>query len=184
MEQEFYVYLHTDNLGQIFYIGKGCKRRSKSWGKRSKKWLEKAVNGFTVSYAAKNLTEEQAFDLEKKLIAYFFPLGNLVNIYAGGGPVGQSMLKKGIKISEEHRKKLTEANKNYKPERYEKSSKTLSVGEYITPNGNFHSLRLAAEANNCAIMTVRNRCFGFIAKRGDKRYNVPPKNGWSFIKKE
>ena len=184
MENQFYVYLHTDSLGEIFYIGKGCKRRAKSLGQRSKDWKEKAKNGFTVSYAATNLTEEDAFDLEKKLIAYFLPLGKLVNIYSGGGPVGQSMLRTGRKISDEHKQKLTYANKNYDPEKYRKSSETLAIREYITPAGKFHSLRLAAEANQCAVMTVRNRCHGFIAKRGEKKYNVPPKNGWSFVEKE
>lgn len=185
MEQNFfYVYLHADNEGNIFYVGKGCKRRAKSISSRSKEWQEKAKNGFSIIYAAKNLSETQAYNLEKKLIAELLPTCHLVNIYSGGGPEGITLIKAGIKHSEEHKKKLAEANKNYKPERYDKSSKTLAIGLYVTPKGTFHSLRLAAVANQCAIMTVKNRCLGFTAKRGTKTYPVAPKNGWSFTKND
>jgi hypothetical protein len=176
----FYVYTHATLNGKIFYVGKGCGKRSTSSSQRSNAWKQIAKDGYSVSIVADKLLEEDAYSLEKLIISVFLPFGNLVNVYAGGGPVGQHMIFKGRKISLEHKRKLTEANRNYNQSRYDKSSKTLSVGVWKTPNGDFHSLRLAAESNNCAIMTVRNRCLGFTAKRGDKKYPVNPKIGWSF----
>lgn len=183
IKNNFYVYLHCKLDGTIFYVGKGCLRRAKSKGQRNLAWHKIAKDGYTISIIAENLPEDIAYEIEKNLIAYFYPMGNLVNVQAGGGPTGFYHLMKGKKLSQTHRENLAKANKSYQRSRYDQSSVTLSVGTWSTPKGNFHSLRIAAEANNCAIMTVRNRCLGFIAKKGDKKYPVEPKQGWSFIKK-
>lgn len=177
---KFYVYIHTDLNGNIFYVGKGCGRRSNSGSKRSKEWKEKSNNGFFVSRVVENIDEQSAYDIEKQLIAYLHPFGHLVNIYSGGGPVGQSSLFKGRKISDKHKASLTKANRAYKRERYDKSSITLSKGTWITPMGNFHSLRLAAIENKCSIMTVRNKCLGYSAKRKGGNKMIPAENGWTF----
>jgi hypothetical protein len=183
-KNHFYVYCHCKMDGTIFYIGKGCLRRSKSKTNRSQAWRDVAKNGYSIFMVLENLSEEVAYSLEKSLISYFFQFGHLVNIQSGGGPVGNCYLLKNRKFSDIHLKKLSDANKSYNRDRYERSSETLSSGQWITPKGQFHSLRLAAEANFCAVMTVRNRCLGFLAKRDDKKYPVKPKNGWSFIPKE
>ena len=182
-EKIFYVYLHAKPDGQVFYVGKGCGRRAYSANQRNQRWKKVAADGYVVSIVASGISEVQAYELETALIAYLYRFGNLVNIRAGGGPLGQHYLFKGRKISAEHRKKLAEVNRKYKREKYEKSSLTLSVGTWITPSGNFHSLRIAAESNGCSIMSVRNRCLGYIAKKGDKKYPVGPKEGWSFVPK-
>lgn len=180
----FYVYTHSKPNGEIFYVGKGCGRRAKSSSQRSAAWKEITKNGYFVSIVAEGLLEEDAYSLEKSVIKTLLPFGNLINVYSGGGPVGQSMIFKGRKISAEHKRRLTESNRNYNRSRYDKSSESLSVGTWKTPKGDFHSLRLAAESNFCAVMTVRNRCLGFTAKRGEKKYPVNPKEGWSFIGKD
>lgn len=177
---KFYVYIHTDTNGTIFYVGKGCGRRFNSNSQRSKKWKNRSSNGFFVSKVAENLDEQSAYELEKELIAYFYPFGNLVNVYSGGGPIGQSILFKGRKISDDHKINLTKANRSYKRERYDKSSVTLSKGTWVTPKGSFHSLRLAAIENDCSIMTVRNKCLGYTAKRKNGEKIISPENGWTF----
>jgi len=183
IKTNFYVYLHCKPDGTVFYVGKGCLKRAKSKGQRNLAWREVAKDGYTISIIADNLPENIAYDIEKNVIAYFFPMGNLVNVQAGGGPTGFHHLMKGRKLTQQHRENLAKANKSYSRSRYDQSSETLSIGSWNTPNGKFHSLRLAAEANNCAIMTVRNRCLGFVAKKSGKQYLVGPKEGWSFDKK-
>jgi len=180
----YYVYLHSKPDGTVFYIGKGCGKRAYSSAQRTAKWNEIAKKGYVVNIVASSLEEVEAYKLETDLISYLYRFGNLVNVRAGGGPLGQHYLYKGRKLSNQHRERLTIANRSYLRERYDKSSLTLSSGEWITPLGSYHSLRLAAEANGCSIMTVKNRCIGFTAKRGSKTYPVPPKEGWSYKKND
>ncbi len=182
-EKIFYVYLHSKPDGTVFYVGKGCGKRAYSSSQRNRRWKEIASGGYIVSIVASGLSEQISYNLETALIAHLYQFGNLVNIRAGGGPLGQHYLFKGRKISAEHRRRLTDANRSYARNRYDKSSITLSSGVWTTPAGSFHSLRLAANANNCSIMTVKNRCIGYVAKKGDKKYPVGPKSGWSFMPK-
>lgn len=179
----FYVYLHCYLDGTVFYVGKGCLKRSHSSSQRNQGWRNAIKSGYKISLIAENLSENLAYKIEKNLIAYFFQFGNLVNIQCGGGPIGASNLMKGRIISLKHRENLTKSNQSYDRSKYEKSSQTLSIGLWKTPCGLYHSLRLAADANDCAVMTVRNRCLGFVAKRGIKTYPVSPKKGWEFIQK-
>ncbi len=182
-EKIFYVYLHSKPDGTVFYVGKGCGKRAYSHSQRNSGWKKVASEGYVVSIVASGLTEQVSYDLEIALIAHLYPFGNLVNVRAGGGPLGQHYLFKVRKLSAEHRKRLAEANRAYVRNRYDKSSVTLSSGSWITPAGTFHSLRLAAEANGCSLMTIKNRCVGYMAKKNDKKYPVGPKDGWSFMKK-
>lgn len=86
---KYYIYAHrrtSDN--QIFYIGKGCanraysKLRSKLWHKYVKK------HEYYVEFLYTNLTEQEAFDIEKKLINKYGRLidktGCLINLTDGG----------------------------------------------------------------------------------------------------
>lgn len=117
---KFYCYAHrTADTGHIFYIGKGHGNRAYS-KQRSKYWHNKAnKHGYTVEIIASNLTERQAFDIERELIA-FYGREKLVNLTDGGeGASGAKLTekqiealkrRKGSKLSEETKKKLREAN--------------------------------------------------------------------------
>lgn len=84
MHNDYYIYLHKRNdTGQIFYVGKGRKERATNISGRSDYWknvYEKA-GGRTVHYLYKNLTNQEALDLEKNVILTglynYFPLVNL-----------------------------------------------------------------------------------------------------------
>lgn len=69
----FYVYIHRrKTTGEVFYIGKGRRRRAWSSSGRNKHWGYVAKkHGFTVEIYASNLQEWYAFELEKDLIAYY-----------------------------------------------------------------------------------------------------------------
>ena len=178
-DSTFYCYAHVKRCGTIFYIGKGHNGRAWTDKGRNRHWQEIASkNHYDVVILAGNMTSSDALKEERLLINHFRKFGQLVNIREGGGTISSSL--KGKKKSEKHREKLAKKNREYDYSRYEKSSKTLSVGEWVTPNGSFHSLRVASLSNNCSIMTVRNRCLGSISKKGKKLYPVDPKEGWKF----
>ena len=83
--KKYYVYVHTRNdTGEVFYVGKGKGRRA--WWKdgRNKHWnavVDK--HGYEVHIWKDELTEEQAFEVEKERIA-FYGQKNLCNYTIGG----------------------------------------------------------------------------------------------------
>ena len=85
----YYVYLHRlSDTGEVFYVGKGHGRRA--WDKvdRNVYWKAKTHGRcYEIVFYAENLTEDQAFTVEKQLIADYkniFNGGTLVNLTEGG----------------------------------------------------------------------------------------------------
>lgn len=94
MNNIFYIYIHrrkTDN--EIFYVGKGKEKRASAKDRRNKYWRN-TVNkyGYFIEIAYNNLSENNAFDLEKEAIKACRDFGcPLVNMTDGGeGPSGCS----------------------------------------------------------------------------------------------
>lgn len=102
----FYTYMHTRNdTGQVFYIGKGSKRRPKDKFNRNRHWhfiVNKA--GYTVHVLGTWKTEEDALIHEKTLIKTFKEMGSELANYVDGGK-GAS----GLKHTEEAKKKMSAA---------------------------------------------------------------------------
>jgi hypothetical protein len=83
---EYYVYKHVRlKDDSIFYIGKGKGDRLDCSKNRNKYWnnIVKKDGGFTSKIVKDNLTEEEAFDLEKKMISEI-GIDNLTNMTDGG----------------------------------------------------------------------------------------------------
>lgn len=136
--QKFYTYAHYKaDSGEIFYIGKGTKRRAYIPHSRSALWesvVEK--HGFRVEIIERFDSEQEALDHEVFLIAKFRSLGaDLCNITNGGEgvtseswtPELRAMLSaahKGKHISDETRKKMSESAKGrpMSPEAIEKTA--------------------------------------------------------------
>lgn len=82
---EFYVYVHrraTD--GHVFYVGKGKNDRAWNSSNRSKYWKNIASkHGHQVEIVINGMLEEDAFQLERDLIA-FYGRKNLANLSDGG----------------------------------------------------------------------------------------------------
>lgn len=100
---EFYVYGHYRNdTNQLFYVGKGKDRRAYAKKNRNKHWTLIADKyGYTVYFFYKDLSEKEAYDLEKAVIADTAPEAN----YAPGGPICGTCIKGflGKKHTEEHK---------------------------------------------------------------------------------
>lgn len=88
-ERKFYVYVHCRQSDmRPFYVGKGHGRRAyeTSEKRRSKHWVNTArKHGVYVNILQSDLTEAEAFELEKKVIADLRQQGHtLVNMTDGG----------------------------------------------------------------------------------------------------
>ena len=80
MKNDYYVYHHIDEAGNIFYVGKGRKNRAYSKKGRNGKWEEYVLNTkFTVTFLAENLSYAQAEDLEIIELENHFCNGFLTN---------------------------------------------------------------------------------------------------------
>jgi hypothetical protein len=107
--QNFYVYIHYDNNGIPFYVGKGKKTRYKSTTGRTDKWKSVADNGWTYKIVKDDLTEDEAFDLEYDIIQDlgFDNLTNSINAKGIGKTLGDEYyirrmkeeVEKGVKQS-------------------------------------------------------------------------------------
>jgi len=98
MNNVFYVYIHRRNdNNEVFYVGKGKDKRSHSKAGRNQYWLN-IVNkhGYSIEIVEKELSEDEAFDLEVELIKFYRENGHkLTNLTDGGeGTSGYKLTRK------------------------------------------------------------------------------------------
>jgi len=74
--KDYYVYLHKDLNGVVFYVGKGRNNRYKDSSNRGKACEVRAKDGYSSEFYSKNMDESSALILETKLIR---ELAGLVN---------------------------------------------------------------------------------------------------------
>lgn len=70
-ENRFYVYLHRDLNGVVFYIVKGTGRRFKSNQSRSGAWQDIAVKGYTSQIIKVGMSNRESMILEEQLIEIY-----------------------------------------------------------------------------------------------------------------
>ena len=96
MENKYYVYEHATEDGEVFYVGKGSGDRAWANKSRNKFWRSVArKHGRVVRIVRDGLSELEAFDMERRLIARHGRRdegeGTLVNLTPGGeGKSGQT----------------------------------------------------------------------------------------------
>lgn len=89
-DKRFYVYeWYFKDTNEVFYVGKGTGNRYKetkaSRNEYFKNILAKHSNNIDVRFYDNNLTESEAWDIEKKLIAYYWSIGQCkANFHEGG----------------------------------------------------------------------------------------------------
>lgn len=84
-QNNYYVYLHKQLDGTIFYVGKGKDKRAYSKAYRNVDWKElvKQNGDYIVEIPYTNLSEDDAFEIEKKLISEI-GIDKLCNKSTGG----------------------------------------------------------------------------------------------------
>lgn len=89
---KYYVYIHANPSGDVFYVGKGSGRRAYSFRDRSWVWREafERHDGILIRILKRFSNEVDAFAEEQKLISQYISEGAaLVNQTEGGaGPYG------------------------------------------------------------------------------------------------
>lgn len=171
---DYYVYFHIKlNEGEIFYVGKGRNNRAYTKVGRSVFWhnIVKKYD-YDILIIDDNLTEEEAFELEKKYIESIgrrdLGMGTLVNLSDGGeGPTGYrhteeiknklSEMKAGKerpKHSEETKNKLSEINKGKKlSEEHKRKISEANKGKKHTEE----ALRKISEASKGRIYSEEHK---------------------------
>lgn len=133
MENKFYIYFHINPLkNEVFYVGKGKRRRAYSKHGRNK-WWKNIVNkyGYIVDIIESNLHEKESLKREifyiKQIGRKDLGLGTLVNMTDGGDGVTNRIIseeekikRRGIKHTEEHKQKMSEL---FKGRTYSEESK-------------------------------------------------------------
>ena len=107
---QFYVYIYLREDGTPYYIGKG--KHNRAWSNTGRAY--KAPNDpERIIIHTDNLTEEQAFSLEMDLIAHYGRKDNGTGILRNLTDGGEGM--SGHVPTEEHRRKIAEANTGKAP---------------------------------------------------------------------
>jgi hypothetical protein len=126
MRTDFYVYLHKDKLGHIFYVGKGTGRRAWSAERHIvwQRYVERRLGGsYTVEVLRDGMTEADALVMEEELISkYGERLINWVN---------PARAFDYDAITEYH--KLRDANRQFvlATKELEKDDTELAIGRYM-----------------------------------------------------
>ncbi len=122
----YYVYQHRRNdTGKVFYVGKGKSKRCLQKTNRNKHWNNITnLTDYTIEILHENLSEEVACLIEIGLITKYKNEGLILCNYTIGGDglsgyvhtdeakIVMSRKKKGFKLSEDHKRKISESSKN------------------------------------------------------------------------
>jgi hypothetical protein len=135
----YYVYLHRGNSGNVYYVGMGKNNRAYTMAGRSHQWhIAVYKNGLNVEIIKKNISKEEAFNLEKETISHWRNLGaDLVNQTEGGLgrlPKGQAFWPKGKKRPPEFCKTMSERRLGKKvPPHVAEKLRILALGRKHKP---------------------------------------------------
>lgn len=134
---KYYIYAHskspTQEINDFFYVGKGCGNRAKRTNHRNQYWknmVAKNNSKFYVHFLQTNLTEDEAFFYEILYIQIFgkkIEDGLLVNMTDGGEGIS------GHKLSEETKRKISEAHKGKIIPEYVKEKLRIYFGSDKNP---------------------------------------------------
>lgn len=143
--KEFYVYRwYYKDTNETFHIGKGkgqrYKEKNQSRNQYFKNIVEKEQDNVTSEILYDNLSEEEAWDLEKKLIKEYKAKGECkTNFHEGGcgGNTGNyNNLERSKKLSIAAKKRVGELNPMYGKHHSEETKEKIrqaNIGKKLTP---------------------------------------------------
>ena len=145
MDKEFYVYRwYYKDTNETFHIGKGKGRRYKEKSQSRNSFFKNIINkekeNVTSEILVDNLTEQEAWDLEKKLIAEYKAKGECkTNFHEGGcgGNTGKyNDPERSKKLSIAAKKRVGELNPMYGKHHTEETKQKIkekNLGKKLTP---------------------------------------------------
>ena len=178
-DKQIIVYRHrTLDTHEVFYIGIGSVKRSKS--KHRSSFWKNVVNkhGYYIEIIKNNLSWEEACELEQLLIQEYgrrdLQTGILVNLTDGGeGSPGtiiseETKLKlrdknKGKKLTEEHKKKIGLANKGRKPSLIVEQKRLEKITKKVIDTRNniiYNSVKEVSEIFNLKYLPLNRKLNG------------------------
>lgn len=187
MTGKYYVYEHLKaDTKEIFYVGKGSRRRAKDLDNRSKYWWN-IVNkhGFDVRFVVKDVDEEFAFLVERERIDQLRRLKvKICNLTDGGeGSSGLVMpqsakdaiskIHKGKTIPDWQRKKASESLKKIKktPEWIQNIVNAKSRAVVCIDTGvEYKSALEAHKQTGTNVKSIRSACRGDYKTAGGFRW--------------
>lgn len=144
-KKEFYVYRwYYINTNETFHIGKGkgqrYKEKKQSRNQFFKNIINKEKDNVTSEILVNNLTEQEAWDLEKQLIAEYKSKGECKTNFHEGGRGGNTgnynNPERSRKISEAAKKRIGKLNPMYGKHHTEETKQKLreiNLGKKLTP---------------------------------------------------
>lgn len=133
--KQFYVYAYyLKSTNHIFHIGKGTGNRYKNTSNSRNQYFKNIINKYKddvdVKILKNNLTEQEAWDLEKELIKKYKSLGQCeTNLHEGGcgGNTGNyDNPERSRKLSEAAKKRIGAKNPHYGKHLTEEQKKRIS----------------------------------------------------------
>lgn len=169
MENKFYVYeWYNTDTNEVFYVGKGCGKRKDETKRRNQKFLSYIEIHPTASRIIKdNLSEEEAFALEKKTIQSYKEKGQCKCNLMEGGTGGISFIwteeakeywsENNPMKTEAQRERMSKNNPMYNPEIAKKVG--LKHRKAVIIDGvRYDSALTAAQALGVCDATIRTWC--------------------------
>ena len=139
MRSDYYVYLHRDLAGNIFYVGKGSGQRAWSLNRHlawTKYVAERLAGDFRVEVLRQGMTEADAEALEGKLIVEYG--GQLINWVNPGRDFDFAALGRYHQLRDENRRFVEETRPfeslrlEHAVTRYREALETMRVYEAMT----------------------------------------------------
>lgn len=179
MKNYFYIYeWYNIDTNEVFYVGKGCRNRYKNIQNRNLKFKDYYNNhNVDVRIIKKNLTEEEAFQLEKEITNKYKQIGQCSCCLAEPGIGGCSFVwtpemreyisQYNPMKTEEQRKRMQEHNPMKNPEIAKKMGATRKRS-VIIDNIEYPSVIEAANFFGVKDGTIRNWCLKGQNPKGQK----------------
>ena len=133
-DNQYYVYQHFDNNGNLFYVGKGKGKRGFECrgGQRNDKWFEMARDGFSVKILKDNLSNDDALALEKETI--YEAIGAGIDL-ANNSPIERYTVVVGAQTgrvkTQEEKDKISASKKKTKSRRLRTKNNQAIIGTCI-----------------------------------------------------
>lgn len=177
-DNQYYVYQHFDNNGNLFYVGKGKGRRGfhgGAAGSRTDKWFAKARDGFSVKILKDNLSNEEALALEKETMYEAFSNGiDLANQKPADRQYNSSYSQLGRAKTQEEKDKISASKKKTKCRRLRNTRNQAIIGTCIATGEEKtfygHQELIAAGFNQGNVSSV---CYGRWSQHKGWKFRFP-----------